>query len=186
MTGDEVLTRVEAHLRDHLGQDAGRAGVTFLGMEPIEVLRFAAGDGVRYVTLGMSRTPLPDPAATVVSAAGPRAELVLSLRQPRDDVVRALATLAASPFVENAVVAPGVALDLGTPLWGGARFTAVLVAEPGSVLPDTGDVAFYPVLPMTPNEAAYKRVHGAAAIEERWLAYGADPRDPDRPEVPLT
>jgi hypothetical protein len=184
VTGDEVVSRVEDHLRAVLGPDAGRAGVTFLGMEPIEVLRFAR-DGVTYVTLGMSRTPLPDPSATVLSAEGPRAELVLSLREPRDEVVRALAVLAASPFVENAVVVPGAALDLAAPLWPGARFTAVLVGEPG-VVPDDGDVAFHPVVPMTANEAAFKRVHGAAALEERWLAYGTDPRDPDRAEVPLT
>jgi hypothetical protein len=185
VTGDEVVSRVEAHLRDVLGPDAGRAGVTFLGMDPIEVLRFAGDGGVTYVTLGMSRTPLPDPAATVLTDEGPRAELLLSLRSPRDDVVRALAVLAASPFVENATVAPGAALDTSTPLWPGARFTAVLVTEAGEV-PDAGDVAFYRAIPMTANEAAFKRVHGAAALEERWLAYGADPRDPDRAEVPLT
>ena len=38
---------------------------------------------------------------------------------------------------------------------------------------------------MTPNEAAWKRVHGAAALEERWLAQGTDLRDPHRPEVDL-
>lgn len=184
---DELLTGVEAHLRGVLGADTGRAGVTFLGTEPVEVLRFGpdAHGLVRYVTLGMSRAPLPDPASDTVRLDGPRAELVLTLRERRDGVLRALAAAAMSPFVENATIRPGAVLDLGEPLWPGGRFVAVLVAEPGPV-PGLGDVAFYPVLPMTANEAAFKRVHGAAAIEERWLAYGTDPADPDRPEVPLS
>ncbi len=168
---------IEDHLRAFLGADSGRAGVTFVGLDRIDVLRFATADGVRYVTVGMSQAPLPD---------GSRAELVLSLRVPRDEVARALAVLAASPFVEEAVLVPGASLDLGEPLWSGARCTAVLVGDAGGVVPDLDDVRFLPVLPMTANEAAFKRVHGAAALEERWLAYGTDPRDPDRPEVTLT
>jgi hypothetical protein len=186
VTGDEVLAGVEAHLQGVLGAATGRAGVTFLGTERVEVLRFAHDGLIRYVTLGMSRAPLPDPAAEVVAAEGPRAELVLSLRDPRDDVLRALAMLAMSPFVENAVVAPGASLDLGAALWPASRFVAVLVGDPGDVVPPLGDVAFYPLVPMTANEAAFKRVHGAVALEERWLSYGADPRDPDRAEVPLS
>ena len=182
--GDEVLDGVEAHLTRSLGTVSGRAAVTFLGAEPVEVLRFA-GDGLhRYVTLGMSRAPLPDPTSDLVRTEGPRAELVLTLREQRDGVLRAMAVLAMSPFVENATVAPGSSLDLGEPLWPGARFVAVLVGEPG-VVADLGEVSFLPLVPMTANEAAFKRVHGAAALEERWLAYGADPRDPDRAEVPL-
>jgi hypothetical protein len=38
---------------------------------------------------------------------------------------------------------------------------------------------------MTPNEAAWKRVHGAAALQQRWLAAGTDLRDPRRAEVDL-
>ena len=54
---DVVLLQVEAHLLSVLGQDSGRAGVSFLGAERIDVLRFGPDpDGlVRYVTLGMSR-----------------------------------------------------------------------------------------------------------------------------------
>ncbi|MCA1711331.1 MAG: suppressor of fused domain protein [Actinobacteria bacterium] len=92
---DELLVHVEAHLLTAFGEDSGRAGVSFLGAERIDVLRFGPDpDGlVRYATLGMSR--------------------------------------------------------------------------------------------MTPNEAAWKRVHGAEALEERWLAAGADLRDPVRAEVSL-
>ena len=46
-------------------------------------------------------------------------------------------------------------------------------------------VRFLPLLPMTPNEAAWKRVHGAEALEERWLEHGTDLRDPLRAGVPL-
>ncbi|MET9931075.1 suppressor of fused domain protein, partial [Streptomyces sp. NPDC006324] len=46
-------------------------------------------------------------------------------------------------------------------------------------------VRFLPLLPMTSNEAAWKRVHGAQALEERWLACGTDLRDPLRRSVPL-
>jgi hypothetical protein len=46
-------------------------------------------------------------------------------------------------------------------------------------------VRFLPLLPMTPNEAAWKRVHGAQALEQRWLEAGTDLRDPRRREVDL-
>jgi hypothetical protein len=70
-----VLLQVEAHLLSVLGQDSGRAGVSFLGAERIDVLRFGPDpDGlVRYVTLGMSRAPMGDPGAPVVLEDGPRA-----------------------------------------------------------------------------------------------------------------
>lgn len=38
---------------------------------------------------------------------------------------------------------------------------------------------------MTANEAAWKRVHGAAALQERWLSHGTDLRDPLRTAVAL-
>jgi hypothetical protein len=190
---DSVLTLVEAHLLTAFGQDSGRAGVSFLGAERIDVLRFGpdAEGLVRYVTLGMSRAPMGDPGAEVVLADGPRAELVLSVRGAQDSVLRRLSVLAASPSVEGIVIAPGAGLDLGEPLWDGGRFTAVLVGEPGGLVADLpiGDdlepVRFLPLLPMTPNEAAWKRVHGAEALHERWLRAGTDLRDPARAEVSL-
>jgi hypothetical protein len=189
---DQVLTLVEAHLVSVLGHDTGRAGVSFLGTERIDVLRFGPDhDGlVRYATLGMSRAPMADPGTDLVAQHGPRAELLLSVRGGQDTALRRLAALAASPSVEGLVLSPGAGLDLGEPLWDGGRFTAVLVAEPGGLVPDLeleGEepVRFLPLLPMTPNEAAWKRVHGAEALEERWLAQGSDLRDPDRPAVDL-
>ncbi len=44
---------------------------------------------------------------------------------------------------------------------------------------------FLPLLPMTPSEAAWKRVHGAQALEQRWLESGTDLRDPYRQQAPL-
>jgi len=198
----DVLPLVEARLRTALGEPDARAAVTFLGTDRIEVLRFTDGTGggtdkgiVRYATLGMSAQPMADPTAVVADpVAGPRAELVLSVRAgaaDTDKVLRPLAVLAASPQVEGLVVAPGASLDVGEPLWPGAPFTSVLVAEAGGLIEDLeldaplDPVRFLPLLPMTPNEAAWKRVHGAGALQERWLTSGTDLRDPSRTSVPL-
>lgn len=191
----EVLALVEARLRTALGEPDARAAVTFLGTDRIEVLRFTDGDVVRYATLGMSAQPMADPTAALADPVkGPRAELVLSVRgglADTDKVLRPLAVLASTPQVEGVVVAAGASLDVGEPLWPGASFTSVLVAEPGGLVEDLelddpmDPVRFLPLLPMTPNEAAWKRVHGAKALEERWLARGTDLRDPLRGSVPL-
>ncbi|MFB7937417.1 suppressor of fused domain protein [Streptomyces sp. NPDC056049] len=193
----EVLALVEARLRTALGEPDARAAVTFLGTDRIEVLRFvdAAAGLVRYATLGMSAAPMADPTAALADPVkGPRAELVLTVRLGRadtDKVLRPLAVLAATPQVEGVVVAPGASLDLGEPLWPGAGFSSVLVAESGGLVEDLeldepmDPVRFLPLLPMTPNEAAWKRVHGAQALEERWLAKGTDLRDPLRGSVAL-
>lgn len=88
-------------------------------------------------------------------------------------------------------MAPGASLDVGAPLWDGAPFSSVLVAEPGGLVEDLeldepmDPVQFLPLLPMTANEAAWKRVHGAGALQERWLARGTDLRDPLRSAVAL-
>jgi hypothetical protein len=143
----------------------------------------------------MSRQPMNDPNELAADPVrGPRAELVLSLRAGHaetDKVLRPLAVLAASPQVEGVVVAPGASLDLGGPLWPGAPFSAVLVAEPGGLVEDLAleppmdPVRFFPLLPMTANEAAWKRARGAVALQERWLQRGTDLRDPLRRPVPL-
>lgn len=191
----EILALVEARLRTAFGAPDARAAVTFLGTDRIEVLRFAEGDLVRYATLGMSAHPMTDPTAVVADPVrGPRAELVLTVRvglAPTDKLLRPLAVLGASPQVEGLIVAPGASLDVGGPLWEGAPFSSVLVAEPGGLVEDLeldepmDPVHFLPLLPMTANEAAWKRVHGAAALQERWLARGTDLRDPLRTAVAL-
>jgi len=202
----DVPALVDAHLRAELGGTAARASVVFLGAERVEVLRWTDGELLRYVTLGMSARPMaPEPEAGPLSVTytdpvrGPRAELVLTVRAGGDPalvanvdkVLRPLAVLAASPQVEGVVVAPGSSLDTGAPLWPGAPFQAVLVGEGGGLLPDLAlpapmdPVRFLPLLPVTPNEAAWKRVHGAEALRERWLRHGTDLRDPNRRPVPL-
>ncbi|MFF4390069.1 MULTISPECIES: suppressor of fused domain protein [unclassified Streptomyces] len=191
----EILALVEARLRTAFGEPDARAAVTFLGTDRIEVLRFAEGDLVRYATLGMSAHPMTDPTAVVADPVrGPRAELVLTVRAglaATDKLLRPLAVLAASPQVEGLIVAPGASLDVGEPLWDGAPFSSVLVAEPGGLVEDLeldepmDPVHFLPLLPMTANEAAWKRVHGAPALQERWLARGTDLRDPLRSAVAL-
>ncbi|KOV59493.1 Suppressor of fused domain protein [Streptomyces sp. NRRL WC-3618] len=195
----DVLPLVEARLRTTLGEPDARAAVTFLGTDRVEVLRFQDrdqdGELVRYATLGMSAQPMADPTAVLADPVrGPRAELLISVRAglaDTDKVLRPLAILAASPQVEGLIVAPGASLDVGEPLWPGAPFTSVLVAEPGGLVEDLeldeplDPVRFLPLLPMTPNEAAWKRVHGAQALQERWLTNGTDLRDPARRSVPL-
>ncbi|GAA1928908.1 suppressor of fused domain protein [Streptomyces durmitorensis] len=191
----DVLALVEARLRTGLGEPDARAAVTFLGTDRVEVLRFTDGDVVRYATLGMAAQPMADPTAPLADPVkGPRAELILSVRggvADTDKVLRPLAVLAASPQVEGLIVAPGASLDVGEPLWPGAQFTSVLVAEPGGLVEDLEldepmePVRFLPLLPMTPNEGAWKRVHGAQALQERWLNSGTDLRDPLRKSVPL-
>ncbi|MGW1869065.1 suppressor of fused domain protein [Streptomyces mauvecolor] len=191
----DVLALVEARLHTALGVPDARAAVTFLGTDRIEVLRFTEGDIVRYATLGMSAQPMADPTSALADPVkGPRAELVLSVRAglaDTDKVLRPLAVLAASPQVEGLVVAPGASLDVGEPLWPGAPFSSVLVAEPGGLVEDLeldapmDPVRFLPLLPMTTNEAAWKRVRGAKELEERWLTQGTDLRDPLRKSVGL-
>ncbi|GGV44285.1 suppressor of fused domain protein [Streptomyces longisporoflavus] len=191
----DVLALVEARLRSGLGEPDARAAVTFLGTDRVEVLRFTDGDVVRYATLGMSAKAMADPTAVLADPVkGPRAELILSVRggvADTDKVLRPLAVLAASPQVEGLIVTPGASLDVGEPLWPGAQFTSVLVAEPGGLVEDLEldepmePVRFLPLLPMTPNEGAWKRVHGAQALQERWLNSGTDLRDPLRKSVSL-
>lgn len=195
----DVLALVEARLRTALGEPDARAAVTFLGTDRIEVLRFLDTDGdgdiVRYASLGMSAHPMTDPTAALADPVkGPRAELILSVRAglaDTDKVLRPLAVLAASPQVEGVIVAPGASLDVGDPLWPAAPFSSVLVAEPGGLVEDLeleapmDPVRFLPLLPMTSNEAAWKRVHGAQELQERWLTHGTDLRDPLRKSVTL-
>ncbi|WP_351226324.1 suppressor of fused domain protein [Streptomyces sp. NPDC002133] len=192
----EVLALVEARLRSALGEPDARAGMTFLGTDRIEVLRFIDGDVVRYATLGMSAQPMNDPGDPLADPVkGPRAELLLSVRAglaDTDKVLRPLAVLASSPQVEGVIVAPGNSMDLGEPLWPQAPFSSVLVAESGGLVedleldPPMDPVRFLPLLPMTPNEAAWKRVHGAGELQGRWLKHGTDLRDPHRASVTLT
>lgn len=192
------LERVRAHLRDHFAAtgvvaEPDVARVTFLGMEPIEVLRFGPGPDrtVHYVTLGCSRHPMADPARVVADPVlGPRAEVLLRLRVSGCDtgLARSVAVLAAAPVVEGVVLAADALIDLGEPMWtrqsGPVPFTAVLLGDSDiaelALEPPRNPVRFFSATPITATEAAWVRLKGADALREAWRTDGVDVLDPDR------
>jgi hypothetical protein len=187
----DPLALVDAALTEHFAQRPARASVSFVGVEPVEVLRFEPIPGERaFVSLGMSRRPMTGAEELVQRSDGPRAELMLHLHDPTDefgDVWRALAVLAAAPVVEGVVYSPGMTVDTGQPLASGTRCTGgVLVESPlGSVATPAGPVDVLQLLPATPNELAWCRVQGSAALRERWTAQSVDVKDLARPAAVL-
>lgn len=194
MNPDEV----RAHLRSHFAasgvdSEPDSASVTFLGTESIEVLRFRSADGlVRYVSVGCSRHPMSDPTQIEVDQLrGPRAEVVLCLRDPGpvSGIARSLAILAASPAVDGVVLVADALIDLGSPLWtrptARVPFTAVLLGR--SDIPDLplepprDPVSFLSAIPITATEAAWVRLKGADAMRQAWQNDGVDTLDPNRP-----
>lgn len=186
----EILDSVLAHLRAHFDVEPESAKVTFVGVGTIEVLRFAAGAGglAHYVSLGCSRHPMVDPAQPAADPLrGPRAEVVLSQRDagPVRGLGRSLAVVAATPAVEGVVLAADALIDLGSPLWAGAPFTAVLLSR--SDIADLrldsplAPVQFLSAIPITPTEAAWVRLKGAEAMRQAWYDDGVDVLDPKRP-----
>lgn len=192
----QTLATVRSHLRAHfakagVGSEPDVASVTFVGADPIEVLRFGPGaDGVvHYASLGCSRSPMV--AAELNDGLhGPRAEVVLRLRgrQPVTGLARSMAVLAATPSVDGVVLMPDALIDLGTPLWvrphARVPFTAVLLG-----LSDIADVpldaprdpvSFFSATPITATEAAWVRLKGADAMREAWRVDGVDVLDPNR------
>ena len=189
-----VLVAVEAAYRQHFEVEAARASVSFLGVDPIEVLRFA-GDidrGVQvdhYVSLGMSRFGMADPSALVVDeSTAPRAEVMLTATERPPDLWRKLAVLAAAPAVEGAVYAVGNRVDLGEPLCPGSRCTGVVLGR-GPMQPvvveGSSSVEILQLLPATQTELAWARVHGSDALTGRWAAAGTDLADLLRDPVAL-
>ncbi|QUR68519.1 suppressor of fused domain protein [Mycobacterium spongiae] len=197
----QTVERVRKYLCGHFAEAAGdaepqSASVTFVGAEPIEVLRFrsTADDCVHYVSVGCSRHPMNDPAEIEAgSIAGPRAEVVLCLRNPVlvSGLARTMAVLAATPAVEGVVLAADALVDFGAPLWtqpsGRVPFTAVLLGR--SDIPDLAlgppreSVCFLSATPVSANEAAWLRLRGAGggqALREAWHNAGVDVRDPNR------
>ncbi|ORW36870.1 Suppressor of fused protein (SUFU) [Mycobacterium paraense] len=185
---------VRAHLRAHFaGVEPDSASVTFLGTETLEVLRFRGSDGlVHYVSLGCSRHPMTDPTDMVADPErGPRAEVVLRLREPGPvtGIARSLAVLAATPAVDGVVLVPDALIDLGSPLWawpsGRVPFTAVLLGrsdiEDLPLDPPRDPVQFLSATPITATEAAWVRLKGAEAMRQAWLGDGVDVLDPKRP-----
>jgi suppressor of fused protein SUFU len=182
--GELVVELVRTALLERFAAVPSSASVSFVGVEPIEVLRFHGGDLVEYVTLGMCRRPLPEQSAEAgVSSApsvGPRGELRMSVRSGfgSADVWRRLAVLAAAPAVEGLRYADGAIVSLGEPLVSGARAHGVVVGE-SDIVVDTaaGAVTVFDVLPATPDELAWSRVNGVAALRERWREQGTDLTD---------
>jgi hypothetical protein len=188
------VDRVRAHLRAYFSDaEPDAASVTFLGTETIEVLRFREPDTtVHYVTLGCSRHPMTEPTLDIVDPlCGPRAEIVLQLRDPGPitGIARSLAILAAAPAVDGVVLCADALVDLGTPLWTSpsARvpFTAVLLgrSEIGDLPldPPRDPVQFLSATPITATEAAWVRLKGAEAMRQAWDNDGVDVLDPNRP-----
>jgi hypothetical protein len=189
-----ILDQVRAYLRGHFDAEPDSARVTFLGIETMEVLRFRSGANglVHYVSLGCSRHPMTDPTQMVADPQrGPRAEVVLCLRDPgpATGIARSLAILAATPVVDGVVLAADALIDLGSPLWGWPSgrvpFTAVLLGR--SDIPDLplepprDPVNFLSATPITATEAAWVRLKGADAMRQAWQNDGVDVLDPNRP-----
>ncbi len=188
------LDAVRDHLRGHftgtgIDADPDTASVTFLGVEPMDVMRFGPDpEGiVSYVSVGCSRRPMTDAASSAADPVrGPRAEVVLTLRggTPTPGLARAMAVIAATPAVEGVVLVPDALVDLSAPLWEAAAFTAVLLGEsgvPDLALPAPLDpVRFLSAVPITQTEAAWVRLKGAEAMRQAWLDDGVDVLDPDR------
>lgn len=187
----DVLPTVERALGEHFAHEPQRASVSFVGVEPIDVLRFEPVPGERaYVSLGMSRHPMTGAGESVQAVDGPRAELMLHIRDPTDlhaDVFRKVAILAAAPAVEGVVHTPGMSLDLGEPLSQGSSCTGVLITESplAAIATGAGPVAVLQAVPATATELAWCRVRGSAALRDRWAAAGTDLLDLTRSPVAL-
>ena len=190
----DVLAKVRAQLREHFARtgiiaEPVEASVTFLGSERIDVLRFGPDEaGIsHYVSLGCSRHPMFDPTEMVTDALhGPRAEVVVALRGPSPKgLVRSLAILAAAPAVEGLILEPDALVDLETPLWESAPFTAFLLG--GSDIDDVALAAPLPPVtvlsatPITATEAAWVRLKGTDAMRDAWQQDGVDVLDQGRP-----
>jgi hypothetical protein len=189
----QPLDHVRAHLDSHFGDaEPDVASVSFLGAEPMNVLRYRVDGTMNYVSLGCSRHPMLDPTAMVAEPElGPRAEVVLRLRNTEGitGLARSLAIVASSPAVEGVVLTTDALVDLGGPLWTrpSARvpFTAVLLGDSDiaelPLDPPRDPVRFLSATPITATEAAWVRLKGADAMREAWRSDGVDVLDPNRP-----
>jgi len=180
----DVAAGVRAHLRAHFARagsigEPGVASVTFVGVEPIDVLRFGPDSrGVsHYVSVGGSRHWAQHPLS---GDEGTPAEVVISLRTGAHlpGLARSVSVIAAAPAVEGLVLTPDALVDLGQPLWHGAPFTAVLLIPSGIASLDGID--FLGAAPVTPTEAAWLRLKGTDAMRTAWQQDGVDILDPGR------
>ena len=125
-----------------------------------------------------------DPTEMVADpTAGPRAEVVVALRGPTPNgLARSIAVVAAAPAVEGLILVVDALVDLETPLWDGAPFTAMLLGHSDIAdieLPAPQDpVTVLSATPITATEAAWVRLKGADAMREAWRTDGVDVLDP--------
>ncbi|MCW2494570.1 suppressor of fused domain protein [Jatrophihabitans sp.] len=191
MAHPDPLSAIDEALREHFGHSPVRASVSFVGVEPIDILRFEPIPGERaYLTLGMARHPMTSAADPMLASDGPRAELMLHISDPADrfvDVWRQLAVLGAAPAVEGVVYSAGMTVDLGQPLVTGSLCTGAVLTESavGSVSTGAGPVEILQVNAATQNELAWSRVKGSAVLRERWAERGVDLLDLGRGPVDL-
>ncbi|MEO6885287.1 MAG: suppressor of fused domain protein [Jatrophihabitantaceae bacterium] len=192
MSSVENLAAVDDALAEHFGHRPVRASMSFVGVHPIEILRFEPIPGERaYVSLGMSAQPMTAATETIQSADDPRAELMVYLRDEIDafaQLWRQLAVLAASPAVEGVVYRVGMTVDLGTPLAQNSRCTGgVLVESAVAAVPTlAGPVEILQLLPATSTELGWGRVRGSVALRQRWAERDTDLLDLARAAVDLT
>src|SRR5258708_1130423 len=104
---EEVLFAVEQAVVRAFAVLPRPASTSFVGGDPIAVLRFALPETVTYVTIGMSRSPMTAADQFVRGESGPRAELLVQTRSDAGDLWRRMAILAAAPIVEGVVYSDG-------------------------------------------------------------------------------
>ncbi len=182
-----MLGAVESALVQRFASTPSRASVSFVGVDPMQVLRFEDGADQTLVTLGMSGRPMTAAAELVQVASGPRAELMVSVRAGWGELWRTLAVLGAAPAVEGVVYTAGMSVDTGAALAAGSRCTGGLVVESGvAPVPYRDEVVqILRLLPATSTELAWCRVRGAAALRQRWQEQGVDLSDLGRAPVGL-
>lgn len=195
MPQPDLLSLVESSYRQHFETVPARASISFLGVEPMEILRYeqAPSDGypaaTSYLSLGMSRYPMTERSAvSVAPATAPRGELLLTVFEQPDDVWRRLAILAAAPAVESAVYSIGMRVALGEAWCAGSRCTgAVVTNSPLRPIQAAGvaPITVFRLLPATSAELAWARVHGSDALLDRWRSAGTELRDLYREPVLL-
>jgi Suppressor of fused protein (SUFU) len=187
----DLLAAVEASLTGRFGVQPARASMSYVGVETVQILRYRSAPGEwTYASLGMSRHPMTGSAMNEIAANGPRAELILRVREitdPAGDVWRRLALLAAAPAVEGVVYTTGMTIDVGEPLVPGSSCTGAMVAKSrlADVSTARGAVSVLEALPATANELAWSRIHGADALRARWAQHSVDPADLSRATVAL-
>lgn len=172
----DVAAGVRAHLRAHFARagtpmEPDVATVTFVGVPPIDVLRFGPDQRgvIHYVSVGGSRV-----------SEGTPTEVVVSLRPASTGpgLAHSVAVLAAAPAVEGLMPDLDALVDLGQPAWKTAPFTAFLLGD--SEIEPVAGVQFLQAIPVTANEAAWVRLKGADAMRQAWQEDGVDVLDPTR------